>query len=62
MTVVLEYDPQGFVEKAGDALNIVDRRVEGDLERFKEFIEQRGTETGQWRGEIHGTAVIGGES
>jgi hypothetical protein len=27
-------------------------RVEGDLRRFKEFIEERGFETGQWRGEI----------
>jgi hypothetical protein len=26
--------------------------VEGDLQRFKEFIESRGRETGAWRGEI----------
>jgi len=26
--------------------------VKGDLERFKEFIEGRGTETGAWRGEV----------
>ena len=46
----LEYDPQGFVEKVGDALGFVSRRVEGDLERFKRFIEERGVETGAWRG------------
>jgi uncharacterized membrane protein len=27
-------------------------RVESDLRRFKQFIEQRGMETGAWRGEI----------
>ena len=39
-------------EKAGDALGIVERRAEGDLKRFKSFIEERGTETGGWRGEV----------
>jgi uncharacterized membrane protein len=48
----LEYDPKGLVENVGDALGVVSRRVEGDLKRFKEFIESRGTETGAWRGEI----------
>jgi uncharacterized membrane protein len=37
----LEYDPQGFVETIGDALGVVSSRVQGDLERFKEFIEKR---------------------
>jgi uncharacterized membrane protein len=48
----MEYDPQGFVEKAGDAVGAVSMRIQGDLERFKKFIEQRGSETGAWRGEI----------
>jgi hypothetical protein len=48
----LEYDPQGLVEKTGDALGVVSARVEGDLRRFKEFIEERPIETGAWRGEI----------
>ena len=48
----MEYDPQGFVEKAGDAVGAVSMRIQGDLERFKKFIESRGTETGAWRGEI----------
>ncbi len=46
------YDPQGFVESAGDALGLVSGKVESDLERFKEFIEDRGQETGAWRGTI----------
>ena len=48
----LEFDPEGFVEKAGDALGMVSRRAKGDLDRFKEFIEARGAETGAWRGEV----------
>ena len=48
----LEYAPQGVVENAGDALGVVSLRVQGDLERFKEFIEQRGRETGGWRGQV----------
>jgi uncharacterized membrane protein len=48
----MEYDPETFTEKAGAALGVVGHRVEGDLKRFKEFIENRGTETGAWRGDI----------
>ena len=48
----MEYDPQGFVEKAGDMMGAVSMRISGDLDRFKEFIEQRGSETGGWRGEV----------
>ena len=48
----LDYDPEGVTENVGDALGIVSRRVSGDLERFKEFVESRGHETGAWRGEI----------
>jgi uncharacterized membrane protein len=49
----LDYDPEGAIEQAGDKLGVVKRRVKGDLERFKEFIESRGVETGAWRGEVH---------
>ena len=51
----MEYDPETFIEKAGDAVGIVSQRVTGDLERFKDFIESRGRETGAWRGEIRKT-------
>jgi len=46
------YDPKGFVESAGDSLGMVSRRVENDLENFKQFIENRNRETGAWRGTI----------
>jgi uncharacterized membrane protein len=48
----LEYAPQGVAENVGDALGVVSLRVQGDLERFKEFIETRGRETGAWRGQV----------
>lgn len=51
----MDYNPEGFVENVGDALGAVSSRVSGDLTRFKEFIESRGTETGAWRGEIKQT-------
>ncbi|MCU1691996.1 MAG: cyclase/dehydrase [Frankiales bacterium] len=55
--LVLEYQPEGLVEQAGDKLGIVEKQAEGDLERFKTFLEARGAETGGWRGEVAGTHV-----
>jgi uncharacterized membrane protein len=52
VTLEISYDPKGFVENAGDAIGVVSRRVENDLKRFKEFLENRGQETGGWRGTI----------
>src|SRR4051812_13639896 len=53
VTLKMDYEPEGALERVGDALGTVTRRVEGDLERFKDFIQSH-TETGGWRGEIHG--------
>jgi hypothetical protein len=58
----MSYDPEGFVENVGDALGVVSRRVEGDLQRFKDYIEARGQETGAWRGEIHNPNAPGGHT
>ena len=55
----LEYEPEGLVEQAGDALNIVERQAEADLEKFKEFIESEGSPTGAWRGGINEGAGVG---
>ena len=56
VTLQIDADPQGLVENAGTALGFLDRRVKGDLERFKEYIESRGTESGAWRGEVEAPA------
>jgi uncharacterized membrane protein len=52
VTLQMDVEPEGAVENVGTALGFLDRRVKGDLERFKEFIESRGAETGAWRGEV----------
>lgn len=51
----LEFEPEGITETVGDKLGFVSKRTEADLKRFKEFIEQRGQETGAWRGEVPGS-------
>ena len=48
----MQYEPEGFAEGVGDALGFMDRRVQGDLERFKHYVESRGMEAGGWRGRI----------
>ncbi|GHF05532.1 cyclase [Amycolatopsis deserti] len=53
VTAQMDIDPEGFVEQTADKLGILDRRVHGDMERFKAFIEKRGgQETGAWRGDV----------
>ncbi|HJP87684.1 MAG TPA: SRPBCC family protein [Candidatus Limnocylindrales bacterium] len=51
----LDVEPEGIIETAGTAVGIFENQVVGDLERFKDFIEARGTETGAWRGEVERT-------
>ncbi len=48
----IDYDPEGFIENVGAALGVVEGRMKGDLENFKQFIEARDTATGAWRGEV----------
>ena len=52
VTLAIDYEPGDLLEKIGDKVGFVSKRSEGDLERFKEFIESRGVETGAWRGEV----------
>jgi uncharacterized protein (TIGR02271 family) len=52
ITATIEYEPEGLLEKTGDALGIPSGRVQADLERFRTFMEDRGGETGGWRGQI----------
>ena len=58
VTLALDYDPHGLVEKVGDMLGFVSRRIEGDLERFKRFVEERSSETGAWRGAVKPTGEV----
>jgi uncharacterized protein (TIGR02271 family) len=52
VNAAIGYEPEGLLEKTGDALGFPSARIEGDLKRFRDYIEERGGETGGWRGEI----------
>jgi hypothetical protein len=52
----MEYEPQNFFEKAADSLGIVSGKVESAAEKFRKLVEQRGAETGAWRGEVGSTS------
>ena len=59
ITLTMDIQPSGAVEAIGTALGIPSGQVEGDLKRFKEFIESRGSATGGWRGEVEQNDVTG---
>lgn len=50
--LLLDMEPEGLVEQAGDKLGFVERRVAKDLRSFKDFVESRPHPTGAWRGEV----------
>ncbi|MDF3312030.1 SRPBCC family protein [Rhodococcus sp. T2V] len=52
VTAQLDIDPDGFVENVADKTGVLSHRVKADMKQFKKFIEERGTETGGWRGDI----------
>jgi len=56
VTLRLEYEPEGVVEKAGDVAGIVERQAKADLAKFKSFIEDAGYASGAWRGDVPGAA------
>ena len=58
VTMRLDFEPEGFAEKAADVLHLVDLQVDRDLHKFKDFIEQRQAETGAWRGSIKPTGDV----
>ena len=58
VTVEMEHETEGMVEALGSAIGSDSRQVKGDLERFKEFIESRGAETGGWRGEVESSERV----
>ena len=59
VTLTMDIEPDGLLEKVGDAVGVPDREVSGDLDRFKEFIEKRSVPTGAWRGTVEQTDVSG---
>jgi uncharacterized membrane protein len=53
----VEYYPQGMLQSLAGSFGMIGRRIEDDLERFKQFIQNRPEETGAWRGRIHAGTV-----
>ncbi|MFE2515718.1 SRPBCC family protein [Streptomyces mirabilis] len=49
--LTMDVEPTGVAEKSADALGVIDRRVKGDLHRFKDYVEREGGGDG-WRGRI----------
>ena len=52
VNVELTWEPDSAAEKIGAAIGLDSRQVAADLKKFKQFIEERGAETGGWRGRV----------
>jgi uncharacterized membrane protein len=50
--MAMDFEPDGLADRAAELLGVLDRQVKGDLRRFKAFIEERGMETGGFRGRL----------
>jgi uncharacterized membrane protein len=48
----LELTPGDIAEKAGAATGVIGHRIQGDLDKFKEFVEALPAPTGGWRGNV----------
>lgn len=56
VTLDMDVEPEGPLEDIGTSIGVLDSTVEGDLERFKAYIESRGVPTGAWRGTVDRSA------
>ncbi|MFB2580782.1 SRPBCC family protein [Herbiconiux sp. P15] len=52
VTVQIDWEPEGLLEKVGSLVGAGSHAVKKDLENFKEFIEKEGNATGAWRGDV----------
>lgn len=60
VSLELYWEPEGFKEKLGSAMQADDRRVEKDLQNFKEFIESRDEgATGAYRDKVKAKVPTG---
>lgn len=58
----IAFEPSGVAAKIGNALGIAAHRVHSELEHYKSFLEQRGSATGAWRGEVPARTDVGQKS
>ncbi|MFE5297108.1 SRPBCC family protein [Streptomyces sp. NPDC056632] len=52
VSLAMDVEPQGIVEKAGAALGMLEDRVRDDLERFRRFVEGGSAADPGWRGRL----------
>ena len=56
--VILDFQPQGLLEKTASGFRMSRRALKSDLMRFKAFVEMRDEETGAWRGRVEEGEVV----
>jgi uncharacterized membrane protein len=59
VTLQLDFDPEGFAEKAGSALGLVEGQIKADLKTFKKHIESGERPGGGWRGDVDSASQSG---
>lgn len=52
LTVQIDWEPTGFLEKVGSTLGADNHAIKKDLKNFKEYIESQGKPDGAWRGDV----------
>ncbi|MEO6532337.1 MAG: SRPBCC family protein [Pseudolysinimonas sp.] len=52
VTVQIDWQPDGLLEKIGSATGVASHVVKEELEHFKEYIEKKGSADGAWRGDV----------
>src|SRR5262245_16449848 len=58
LTMRIEFEPAGPAEFLDSLLARISLRIEGDLRRFKKFIEERIPETGTRRSGMYGARIV----
>ena len=52
VTVQLDWEAEGFLEKVGSVFGVDDHVIKKDLKNFKEFVENPANQNEGWRGEV----------
>lgn len=52
VTVQLDWEPEGLLERIGSATGIASHAVDDELEHFKHYVESTGSSAAGWRGDV----------
>jgi uncharacterized membrane protein len=50
--IQIDWEPSGLIETVGAAVNADNRQVRADAKKFKEFVENGGSHSAGWRGDV----------